>query len=205
MKARSEVKAKTKSPRLGYLLHDLFLDCHFHSVHSALSQVLQRQHHVLSRRDCHQHPCDPRDRLPGIEKTVEEEHKSPLFPKLAGGCSLPEEMRLSSLPLIRPPAEEAPSLGTGKPVTDRHHQLSGCHGLLKCVVQAHLCLERVCFAERKWLQSDIALFAFPVKKRGDFPLIFYLFLGIRQIFLILLASRCLQVFPMVLLWKGQIP
>lgn len=34
---------------------------------------------------------------------------------------------------------------------------------------------------------------------------FIYFLGIRQIFLILLASRCLQVFPMVLLWKGQIP
>lgn len=33
----------------------------------------------------------------------------------------------------------------------------------------------MCFAERKWLQPDMALFAFPVKKRDDFPLIFYLF------------------------------
>ncbi|ERE72528.1 capZ-interacting protein [Cricetulus griseus] len=33
--------------------------------------------------------CDPGDRLPGIEKTVEEEHKSPLFAKLAGGCVCP--------------------------------------------------------------------------------------------------------------------
>lgn len=34
--------------------------------------------------------CDPRDRLPGIGKTVEEEHKGPLFPKLARDCISPQ-------------------------------------------------------------------------------------------------------------------
>lgn len=33
----------------------------------------------------------------------------------------------------------------------------------------------LCFAERKWLKPDIALFVFPVKTRDHFPLIFYLF------------------------------
>lgn len=33
----------------------------------------------------------------------------------------------------------------------------------------------MCFAERKWLKPDITLFVFPMKKRGHFTFLFYLF------------------------------
>lgn len=132
---------KTKSPRLGYLLHDLFLDCHAQST-------------LRSARSCRDSIMSSLDGIVintlvtlgtdflGLRRQWRSNTRVPCFQSWLEAARLPEEMRLSSLPLIRPPAEEAPSLGTGKPVTDRHHQLSGCLGLLKCVVQAHLCLER---------------------------------------------------------------
>lgn len=132
---------KTKSPRLGYLLHDLFLDCH--------SQSTPR-----SARSCRDSIMSSLDGIVintlvtlgtdflGLMRQWRRNTRVPCFQSWLEAAHLPEEMRLSSFPLIRPPAEEAPSLGTGKLVTDRHHQLSGCLGLLKCVVQAHLCLER---------------------------------------------------------------
>lgn len=53
--------------------------------------------------------------------------------------------------------------------------------------------------------SQISLCLLALWRKKMIFLSFIYFLGTRQIFLIPLASRCLQVFPMVLLWKGQIP
>lgn len=91
--------------------------------------------------------CDPRDRLPGIGKTVEREHQGPLFPKLAGGCMPPQGNELipafPNAPSLRQKKPQAWGLGIcSKPVPPGHHQSSRCLGLFRCVVQAPLCLGR---------------------------------------------------------------
>lgn len=114
--------------------------------------------------------CDPRDRLPGIGKTVEEEHKDPLFPKLAGGCISPQgnEVILAS---PNAPSCRSPSSGTGnlfQPISHRHHQLSACLGLFKCVVQAQLCLERAMLCREEMVQTRYRFVCFPCKDRRPF-------------------------------------
>lgn len=60
--------------------------------------------------------CDPRDRLPGIGKTAEEEHKGPLFPKLAGGCVSPQGNEVISASPNTPSGIRSPKLGDWEPV-----------------------------------------------------------------------------------------
>lgn len=123
--------------------------------------------------------CDPRDRLPGIGKTVEEEHKGPLFPKLAGGCISPQGNEIISASPNTPSGRRSPKLGDWKPVpslsiigTINYQDVLGCSNVWSRPSSGW---GGLCFAERKWLKPDIALFVFPVKTRDHFPLIFYLF------------------------------
>lgn len=154
MKARPEINSKDKSTRFGDFLpvretsrsqRDLFLDCHPQPA-PELGQVLQRQQ--ASRplwMGLSSLPFVTLGRLPGIEKTMEEEHQSPLFPKLAGGCTSPQGNEVILVSPNSPSCIRSPKLRGWEPVpslADRQHQLSGCLGLLKCVVQAHLCLGR---------------------------------------------------------------
>lgn len=57
--------------------------------------------------------CDPRDRLPGIGKTVEEEHKGALLPKQTGGCMSLQGNEVILASRNTPSCRRGPSLGTG--------------------------------------------------------------------------------------------
>lgn len=117
--ARPEIDAKAKSARLGDFLqvrHQGASTIYFWiaTLSLSLSSARSCKDSLMSSRDrvVITTPCDPRDRLPGIGKTLKEEH-SPLFPKLDGGCiSLQGNEVISASPNTLS-AEEAPSLGTG--------------------------------------------------------------------------------------------
>lgn len=129
---------------------------------------------------------DPRDRLPGIENTVEEEHKGPLFPTLAGGCISLQGNEVILASPNTPSCRRSPKLRDWKPVPSQSLIDTINHLDVKmCGPGPALPGESCALLERKWLKPDIALFVFPVKKRDHFPLIFYLFIflkGIRRYF-----------------------
>lgn len=97
---------------------------------------------------------------------------APHFQRWLQTPPLPKEMRSASIHTSS--CKEVPHQGN-LPCASRPTGTATLshHG----VVQAHICSRRwlggLGFAERKWLNLDMALFVFPGKNRDHFPLFFY--------------------------------
>lgn len=146
---RPEIDAKDKSARLGAFLqvrHQGASTIYFWiaTLSLSLSSARSCKDSIMSSLDRVVTAAlgDPRDRLPGIENTVGEEHKGPLFPPLAGDCISLQGNEVILASPTHPPAEEARSLGTGNLFQAGPSQTPSIIWMLKCVVQAQLCLER---------------------------------------------------------------
>lgn len=127
VEARSEVNAKDNKPQAWRSLasetsrsqHDLFLDCHSHSTPCSARSFRDSIMSSLDGTVINTLVTLETDFL-GLRRQWRRNTRVPCFQSWLEAARLPEEMRLSSFPLICPPAEEAPSLGTG-------NLLEACH------------------------------------------------------------------------------
>lgn len=186
--AQPEIDAKDKSARLGD-----FLQVRHQGASTIYFWIATLSLSLSSARSCKDSTMssldrvvitnlfDPRDRLPGIGKTVQEEHKGPLFPNLAGGCVSLQGNEVIVASPNAPSCSRSPKLGDWEPVpslsligTINYQDVWSCSNVWSRPSSAW---GGLCFAERKWFKPDIALFVFPVKTRDHFPLIFFFFKG----------------------------
>ena len=100
MAARPEIDSKDKSARLGDFLqvrHQGASTIYFWiaTLSLSLSSTRSCKDSLMSSLDrvVITTLCDPRDRLPGIGKAVEEEHKVPCFQRWLEAASLSKETR----------------------------------------------------------------------------------------------------------------
>lgn len=120
---RPEIDAKDKSARLGDFLqvrHQGASTIYFWiaTLSLSLSSARSCRDSIVSSLDRVVTTAlgDPRDRLPGIENTVEEEHKGPLFPTLAGGCISLQGNEVILASPNTPSCRRSPKLRDWKPV-----------------------------------------------------------------------------------------